>query len=663
MGGLLWYAQGEWRMKPAYYVAPTVSFTEDDLRSSISVKTRHSRRDNFNTVKGTFRGEESNWQVTDYPEVTNSAFLEADNNQESVLDLELPFTDNAAEARRIARIALERNRQQLTVSASFGLKAFQVQTGDIITLTVDRFGWESKEFEVTSWTFGLVDEYDLQVQMTLREISESVFDEVDDGVVYERDNTELLSPFEVPDVGLSLDTELRTVNEEVFGVINITVQGESDLIDYYEIQYKKSTNPTFKGLASGASKEFELLIPEDDTYDIRARAVNSFGVKGDWTTFTGFSADAFAEPPQDVENFSASVIGGTAQLSWGAVSDLDLSHYEIRYSPVTSGALWPESVVLIPKVGRPGTSASVPARQGSYLIKAVDKLGNKSTNATATLVLTNLDDILGLNVVEEYNENPDFNGSKDGTVVQSDETGSYLTLDTSLTFDEVSGDFDDAQGLFDGGSDNVASSGVYNFENVLDLGKKYSVSIFSSIRFSHLDYVNTFDSATGLFDIRSGLFDGDITALDSSNARVQLSYTDDDPSGSPSWSDWQDVVASDISARAIRFRAVLVSTDTSVAPKVTELSATTDMPDRVEAGEDIDFTGTATISFPSEFYTTSSPAIGLALTGLSSGDYYEITGKDHTGFTITVYDSTDTQLTTSAQIDYVAKGFGKEITV
>jgi hypothetical protein len=138
MGGLLWYAQGEWRMKPAYYVAPTLTFTEDDLRSSIAVKTRHSRRDNFNTVKGTFRGEESNWQVTDYPEVTNSAFVAADNGQESVLDLELPFTDNADEARRIARIVLERNRQQLTVSASFGLRAFQVQTGDIIKLSVER---------------------------------------------------------------------------------------------------------------------------------------------------------------------------------------------------------------------------------------------------------------------------------------------------------------------------------------------------------------------------------------------------------------------------------------------------------------------------------------------------------------------------------------------
>jgi predicted phage tail protein len=69
MGGMLWYAQGKWRMKPAYWTEPVLSLTNDDLRSGLNVSTRHSRRDNFNIVKGTFRGEESNWQVTDYPEV------------------------------------------------------------------------------------------------------------------------------------------------------------------------------------------------------------------------------------------------------------------------------------------------------------------------------------------------------------------------------------------------------------------------------------------------------------------------------------------------------------------------------------------------------------------------------------------------------------------
>ena len=109
-----------------------------------------------------FRGEESNWQTTDYPQVTNSAFLTADNNQESVADVDLAFTDNSIEARRLALISLERNRQQLTVNASFGLKTLELQVGDNIRLTNSRFGWTNKEFEVVSWSFGLTDGLDLQ---------------------------------------------------------------------------------------------------------------------------------------------------------------------------------------------------------------------------------------------------------------------------------------------------------------------------------------------------------------------------------------------------------------------------------------------------------------------------------------------------------------------
>jgi len=194
MGGLLWYAQGQWRMKPAYWTAPVESFNEDDFRSTISVSTRHSRKDNFNTVEGTFRGPKSNYSLTTFPAVDSAASIAADGGTVSKIDLEMPFTDTPEEARRIARIVLERNRQQITVRASFGLKAFRVQVGDTINLSFERFGWVNKTFEVTEWTFGNVDQYDIQIDLTLREITENVFDEVDDGAVFELDNADVPSP-------------------------------------------------------------------------------------------------------------------------------------------------------------------------------------------------------------------------------------------------------------------------------------------------------------------------------------------------------------------------------------------------------------------------------------------------------------------------------------
>jgi predicted phage tail protein len=91
MGGLLWHAQGAWRMKPAYYTAPVLDITLDDLRGGLQIQTRAARRDNFNTVRGTFRGAESDWQVTDYKPVSDPAFVTADGGFDAAIDLDLPF--------------------------------------------------------------------------------------------------------------------------------------------------------------------------------------------------------------------------------------------------------------------------------------------------------------------------------------------------------------------------------------------------------------------------------------------------------------------------------------------------------------------------------------------------------------------------------------------
>jgi hypothetical protein len=167
--GTLWYAQGEWRLRAGKYTAPTISLDEDDLRSSLNVSTRHSRRDNFNGVRGIFKGPKSNYQPTDYPLVTSQTFIDVDGGLESVLDYPLPFTDTPGEAQRLANIALERNRSQLTLNGDFGLKAFELQVGDFVSLSNTRLGFSNKVFEVVNWGFGLADGKDLITNLTLRD--------------------------------------------------------------------------------------------------------------------------------------------------------------------------------------------------------------------------------------------------------------------------------------------------------------------------------------------------------------------------------------------------------------------------------------------------------------------------------------------------------------
>ena len=635
MGGSLWYSQGKWRMKPAYWTEPVLTLNEDDLRSSVSVSTRHSRRDNFNVVKGTFRGEESNWEVTDYPQVTNGAFLTADGGQESVVDVDLPFTSTFVEARRLARITLESNRQQLVVTAAFGLRALEVQVGDNVRLTNSRFGWQDKEFEVVAWTFGLVEGLDLQVNLTLKETAESIFDEIDDGAIYERDNTTLPDPFLSVAAGISISSELSIVNEEVVGTLVVDLTGSvGGFSSDYEVEYRPSGSSEYIFVGRSSSRQFRVNFIEDGYYDVRTRTINIFGVKSPYNTVEDWYVAPFKAPPEDVQNFTGNAVGSLLHLNWKAVGDLDLSHYKIRYSKKTSGALYQNSTSLVEKVSRPAVSVTVPARSGTYFIKAVDKLGNLSPNDASFVVTTDVAGVEALNVVESLVEDPNFLGVKSNVEVVGGELIDGLTL-----------------------TDRTALSGIYYFEDEVDLGSKFTSRVQVDMDVSLLDYIDTFDDATGLFDAREGDFDGDPTKFDLIDVRGQVSYTDDDPSASPTWSDWQDLTVSDITARAFRFRVILETQSEGMAPAITSLSATVDMPDRVASDNDITYTGSKVVTFPIEF--KEAPALGIAAT-LVDGDRYEISNKTSSGFTITTYTGASVS-TNSTLFDYVAKGYGRKV--
>ena len=625
MDGSLWYSQGKWRMKPAYWTDPVLDLNEDDLRSGISVSTRHSRRNNFNTVKGTFRGEESNWQTTDYPQVTNADFVTVDGGQESVADVDLPFTDNSVEARRIARISLERNRQQLTVSASFGLKTLQVQVGDNIRLTNSRFGWTDKEFEVISWSFGLTDGLDLQVNMTLRETAESVYDEVDDGVVYERDNTTLLSPFDVPTVGVSMTPIAQVSNQKVSNIAIVTVtSGRPEAIDHVEVEYKLSSEsvlkmyvtneyeikivgntdftlygspnnnvgtvftatgvPTnqnetgvvepkfFSSFGQGQLGEFRIRDLEVGNYVFRARAVNTFGIKGEFATLSGPEGDVNPNtgPPSDVSSLTAELSGGTLFLSWPPVSNADLSHYQVKHNSNTTGAVWGEGdVTIIEKIARPGTSATVPARSGTFLIKAFDKEGIESDNATTKVVLSS--ELPQLGQTDTQTEDPDFRGHDDA------DSSNVVVNSNALEIDDTSSASPSGVYIFEGNIADPNDPPVYS--DYIDTGSSRNARV-TGIRTFTRGYDNgtlLWDNIPQNFDTWPGNFDtwtDEAAAFGDVSVAVYVSATPDDPASSPTWGSYVPANGAIVVGRAFRFKAILNSENTNFTPVVSALSAT-----------------------------------------------------------------------------------------
>jgi hypothetical protein len=106
----------------------------------------------------------------------------------------------------------------------------------------------------------------------------------------------------------------------------------------------------------------------------------------------------------------------------------------------------------------------------------------------------------------------------------------------------------------------------------------------------------------------------------------------------------------------LRFKIVLTSNTGESSPSVSALSVSIDMPDRVASGDDlVSGAGAYAVTFSPAF--KESPALGIAAQNLTQGDYYEITSKSATGFTITFKNSSGTAV--SRSFDYIAKGWGE----
>lgn len=659
MAGSLYYSGGKWYLKAGAYTAPSDTLTEDDLAGAVTINTKPSRRDSFNAVKGVFLPDEvGNFQPTDYEPVTSSTFQSEDNGEQVFTNLDLPFTQSSSMAQRIAKINLFKARQQLVMILPCKLTAFKYNVGDTIMVTLDRFGFSSKVFEIVNWNFASSVGDDgaatLGVDLTVRELASSVYDWSAEEAEFISDNTILRPAFDVVAPSVTTSDELRVINQEAIDVLLVDISTSDNLAVAFEVEAKKTTDSTFTSLGTSSSTRFEMInVEAGTTYDVRARSITGLGNKSAFTSVTQ-QITASLDLPADVTNFAVNIIGKEAHLTWTPVADLDLSHYIVRHSAATSGAAFNTSRTLAKKVSRPANTVIVPAITGTYLIKAVDKGGRESRNATATIAIIN--EIEAGNSVQTVTENPTFAGTKSDVVV----VDNALILATTTLFDSATGNFDDLEGLFDGGGSTVDNEGTYDFATVVDLGGKFTSRVTSKVIINRLDYVGLFEDAAGLFDAREGFFDGDTSSFGDTNATLQIATTDDDPSGSPTFTDFREFVVGEYSARALKFRAVLNSNDTSASPKVETLEVAVDMPDRLAHGNDIASgtdSGGKTVTFSPAFKTLENVAITAQ--NMESGDFFVISSKSATGFNVIFKNSSNAVI--NRTFDFQAKGFGAVI--
>ena len=398
MRGYLPYVQGKYKLVIETTGTGSVSLTEDDIIGgyALASPTKNSK---YNRVIVSFIDPARNYQVNEiqFPPIDDSGLASADQHATMktadggfLLEGRFDFRTITSpyQAEEMAEIILRRRRESLGLSLNCGFKAYELHIGDIVNVTLTSLGFSSKAFRVLSMTFN----EDYTINLNLVEYQASHYTFATKGQVSSTPSTTLPNPFTIQaPASLTLTDELiEYADGVVLTRLNILVGASTDqFVQYYQVEAKKSTESDFKIISSGTQLNHEFInVVDDITYDVRVKAINSFGVSSSYTSASRKIVGA-TEIPNDVEDLSVSMVGSNQmELSWTPVDDLDISWYEIRFQDVTSGATWNESTPIAKVVRRKSNSLVVNAQVGSYCIKAVDKLGNSS--AEASIVSTNI---------------------------------------------------------------------------------------------------------------------------------------------------------------------------------------------------------------------------------------------------------------------------------
>lgn len=633
MGVVTWPA-GKWTLSLAKYSTPTLAITKDDFAGPVRVRAKIERKRLFNAVKGTFVDPQRYWQPGDFPAITNGTYATAD-GEVIFRDSSLPYTISASAAQRLAKIMLEKSRQGITVEFEAKLTALDLSVWDNLTITLDDLGWSSKVFKATS--IGLRDDGSLSI--TAQEEASACYTwSAEETVIDPAPDTNLPDWYvvETP-ASLSLESgsDQLIVQSDGFVISRLKVSWPAPTdpsSTMIEIQAKTAASSVWQTVAftaANAGSVWLTAVQDGATYDVRARYENRLGVRGSFITAAPHVIIGKTAPPSDFTGLAISIAGPTqGLLSFDPAVDADVVYggqIVVRHSPLTTGAAWDSSFQIAAGPGA-STSLIVPLIYGTYFAKWLDSAGRYSELADS--VTTTIAGSVETNTVLIQTEHPTWAGFKNNAVV----TSGKLTID-----DDISG--------------NVLYCGTYAVPTV-DLGDVYWCDAAVDIPVSAYSTTDQIDTRSGEVNDWTSI-DGAIR--DKTAVELWVQTTNDDPGGSPTWSDWQPhPVRAPLYGRAFNFEIRMYSFAVDQNVFVEECTLSFDVSVRNESGSDVSYTsGTLAVSFARPYFTV--PAISIAGQSMAVGDSFVLSSKSETGFSIRFRDSGNVDKATT--FDWVSVGY------
>lgn len=566
-GGALVYVAGKYRIYGGAYNAPAITLTPSDMAGDFEVTTKPPRRDLFNSVRGNFIDPDRFWQSSEFPPQQAAALITED-GEEIWREIDLPFVLDATRAQRIAKQLLLRARQSIMFKGSFRYASLDLTVWQVVGLTIPDLGWVAKPFRIMSWSFspesGLI-------SLVMQEEQASSYAWTWDAAANTPDiaDTTLISPLNVAAPRGLAATESLYVTRDGAGVRTAVtldfLEPENPFIREYQVQYALAGATSFQSAPSVLAPPAQVLDLANGTYDFRVRAVTAAS-EGQWAALRFPVGGLAAQPPGAVTGLNLQSIGGFAWLSWDRHPEIDVrvgGRFEVRHSPALGGATWASATSLGPALSGEATYAVVPLRAGTYLIRAVDAGG--AYGAVASIDASQATALPFANVTS-LQEDAGFTGTKMDVLASS----GVLKLDSIGTWDSASS----VDGIPNvDGMGLVRPYGSYGFSGGIDLGAVQPIRLSSHILASVTSFFTNIDQRVSDIDewgAIDSVFGGE------ADAWVESRRTNDNPSGSPTWSAWQRLDSAEFNARAFQFRAVLRSYQPEFNIEVTQLRVAAD---------------------------------------------------------------------------------------
>ena len=499
---------------------------------------------------------------------------------------------------------------------------------------------ETSTLETTKWRVISVKEND-NCTFTITALSHEndKYSFVEDGSPLPTRSISTLTEKKAAPKGLRAEEQIVEINNRAVTKIFLDWQNVSGASKYRV--YYRYENGDFIQIDT-TSTNLEILNTKVGNYEFKVFSYNALNEPSTNPATLEFTAIGQTAVPADVQNLSLEPINDEqVRLRWSQTTDLDVKfggQVYVRHSPRIDGSgSFSNSTDLIEALSGNTTEAVVPAKSGEYVLKFRD-LGGRFSDGEASVILTipTLREELTLPQIREQTA---FSGTKTNTTVASNKL--KLTDPSSN------------------------ASGSYTFNTLYDLGAVFSLKINSHILSTSENVSTLFDSIPNVDALAN--FDGD--PAEKTNASLLVRTTNDNPSGSPTYSSYNNFQSGTFRARAFDFKAELESNDTNENILISELGVDAFMQARTEQSTTLISSGAGAknVTFAAPFFTGTSaiggstsaypPSIGITAQNMASGDFFEVTNITGTGFTVTFKNSSNTAV--SRNFSYSAVGYGR----